>query len=359
MTPIERAALAMISSAIQGQVAPEIAAREVAAALSKSIAASARGVALQQGGEETMLAQEGQQFAAAEAAIKLQGAVPEVVFGPGKSPDQIAQMMQSCCKRQRMAMATRIEPEMYAAVRMKLPGVEYNARARLLTLHSPIADQLPKTERLPGSVAVVSGGSQDQSIAEECRLLAEHLGCFCFRLPDVGLGNGLGRLLNSLAALRAADVVVVVCGLDGALASVVAGVVDAPVVAVPTSSGYGATMGGAAPLLAQLSCTTPGVTVVNIDNGFGAAMASQKMLKMAYRLHQSQIAQRQSAAVIANDFELDWGAGCGPMITRGKVKKGGGSRTGGSQQMRGPGRCERGGRGMNAELELAMRIESS
>lgn len=223
-----------------------------------------------------------------EKTYRSQSGIPEVVFGPGKSPDQIATMLEAITTRQRMALATRIEPEMYSAVRKILPGVEYNVRARILTLRSPIADTLPRQERLPGTVAVVSGGTPDQAVAEECRLLAEHLGAFCMRLPDVGLGNGLTRLLSVLEALRAADVVVVVSGLDGALVSVVAGLVDAPVIACPTSAGYGATLAGAAPLLAQLSCTSPGLTVTNIDNGFGAAMAATKMLRMANKLHKTR-----------------------------------------------------------------------
>lgn len=108
-------------------------------------------------------------------------------------------------------------------------SIEYNARARILTLKSPIAGELPKQERLPGTVAIVSAGTADMGVAEECRIIAEQMGCFCFKLYDVGT-SGIQRILNSVNALRAADVIIVVAGLDGALPSVVAGLVEAPVV---------------------------------------------------------------------------------------------------------------------------------
>ncbi|KXZ55395.1 hypothetical protein GPECTOR_3g520 [Gonium pectorale] len=220
---------------------------------------------------------------------------PEVVWGPGKSADQIAMKLLSLTERQRVAMAARIDPATYSAVRMHAPGVEYNARARTLKLRSASADQLPKPRRLPGSVAVVSADTADQAIAEEVRVLADYMGAYCFPLRDVGAAN-LHALLSNVDSLRAADVVVVVAGTDCALPALVAGITQSPVIAVPTSAGFGAALGGMAPLLAALSANTPGITLANIDNGYGAAAMAVRMLRMAARLHAVRSAAEAAAA---------------------------------------------------------------
>ncbi|PNW88571.1 hypothetical protein CHLRE_01g035100v5 [Chlamydomonas reinhardtii] len=209
---------------------------------------------------------------------------PEVVWGPGKSPEQIAMKLMSLTERQRVAIAARIDPATYSAVRMHAPGVEYNARAMTLKLKSASADQLPKPRRLPGSVAVVSADTADQAIAEEVRVLTDYMGGYSFAIRDVGSAH-LHALLSNVDSLRAADVVVVVAGTDCALPSLVAGLTQSPVIAVPTSAGFGAALGGMAPLLAALSANTPGVTLCNIDNGYGAAAMAIRILKMATRLH--------------------------------------------------------------------------
>ncbi|MEW5312406.1 MAG: hypothetical protein WDW38_004044 [Sanguina aurantia] len=224
--------------------------------------------------------------------------LPDIVWGPGKSADQIAAALVHLTSLQRIAMAVRIEPEMYAAVRKHAPGVEYNARSRTLVLRSPLADTLPKQERLPGSVCVVSGGTADLGVAEECKVTAEHLGCYCFRITDVSVSE-LGKLLTNLDALRAADALVVICGTDAALPSVLAGLVDVPVIAVPTSAGFGASLGGIAPLLASLTSSAPGVTVANIDHGVGAAQTVTRMLRMASRLHLARREAEHKAAATA------------------------------------------------------------
>ncbi|GLC43282.1 hypothetical protein PLESTB_001490100 [Pleodorina starrii] len=224
--------------------------------------------------------------------------IPEVVWGPGKSADQIAMKLLSLTERQRVAIAARIDPATYSAVRMHAPGVEYNARARTLKLKSASADQLPKQRRLPGSVAVVSADTADQAIAEEVRVLCDYMGAYCFAIRDVGAAN-LHGLLANVDSLRAADVVVVVAGTDCALPSLVAGVTQCPVVAVPTSAGFGAALGGMAPLLASLSANTPGIALCNIDNGYGAAAMAVRMLKMASRLHAVRSAAEAAAAAAA------------------------------------------------------------
>lgn len=220
---------------------------------------------------------------------------PEVVWAPGKSAAQLATVLMSLTERQRVAVAARVDPDLYAAVRLHAPGVEYNARARTLKLKSPSAEQLPKTPRLPGSVAIVSADTADQGVAEETRVLADYMGAYCFRISDVG-ATRIHALLSNVDSLRAADVVVVVAGADCALPSLVAGLTQAPVVAVPTSAGFGASMGGLAPLLATLSSNVPGVTLVNIDNGYAAAAAAVRMLRMAARLHRARSAAEHQAA---------------------------------------------------------------
>ncbi|KAF5839711.1 Phosphoribosylaminoimidazole carboxylase pure domain-containing protein [Dunaliella salina] len=279
----EESSLAVIRSVINGDSTPEDAAHQLAAASAANAAQYAQ--------EQRALQKDSTSTSNIMDVISQPPGVPEVVFGSGKSPDQLAASLRSIATRQRVVLATRIEPSMYAAVRKLVQGVEYNARARLLAFRSPISDQLPKVERLPGTVAVVSAGAADQPVAEECRLVAEHLGCFAFKMEGFVVSS-LHRLLSSLEALRAADVVVVVSGLDGSLAPVVAGLVDSPVIAVPTSSGYGASLGGVASMLSQLSTSVPGISVVNIDNGFGGAVCAYKSLKMANRLSRARNACR-------------------------------------------------------------------
>lgn len=223
---------------------------------------------------------------------------PEVVWAPGKSADQIATMLMSLTERQRVAVAARVDPDMYAAVRHHAPGVEYNARAHTLKLRSSNADQLPKTPRLPGSVAIVTADTADQAVAAEASVLADYLGAYTFRISDVGASR-IHALLSNVDSLRAADVVVVVSGTDCSLPTLVAGLTQAPVVAVPTSSGFGASLGGVAPLLATLASNVPGVTLVNIDNGYAAASTAVRMLRMAARLHRVRSAAEQQAAAAA------------------------------------------------------------
>ena len=191
----------------------------------------------------------------------------EVVFCPGKTPEQVLAIFRSLRDAGQNAFATRAAPELYAALRAELPELVYHAAARAMTL-----DTVP----LPapsGLVAVVCAGTSDLPVAEEAALAAERLGAHVERVTDVGLA-GLHRLMPFVDRLRAARAVVVVAGMEGALPSVVAGLIDRPVIAVPTSIGYGTSMNGVAALLAMLNTCVPGITVVNIDNGFGAGVAA-------------------------------------------------------------------------------------
>lgn len=188
---------------------------------------------------------------------------PEVVFGQGKTTDQVVKIVRRLAEHNDRVLVTRVSPEMQAAVQAEIQDLTYYPAARLLVLDHSV----PK-ERLPG-VVVATGGTADIPVAEEAAITAELMGSQVDRIYDVGVA-GLHRLLNRVERIQRAKVVVVVAGMEGALASVVGGLVSAPVIAVPTSVGYGASFGGVAALLAMLNSCATGVSVVNIDNGFGA-----------------------------------------------------------------------------------------
>jgi len=195
----------------------------------------------------------------------LRQGLPEVIYGAAKTAPQIVDAMRVLAAHGQSALATRVPPEVAARVLESLPEAEYIEAARLLCLGPPA----PARAAL-GSVLVVCAGTADLPVAREAFEVARRFGNKVELLADVGVA-GLHRLLASLELLRAARVVIAVAGMEGALPSVVAGLVAAPVIAVPTSVGYGASFGGVAALLAMLNSCAPNVAVVNIDNGFGAA----------------------------------------------------------------------------------------
>ncbi|MCR4419848.1 MAG: nickel pincer cofactor biosynthesis protein LarB [Clostridia bacterium] len=188
---------------------------------------------------------------------------PEVIFCPGKTPDQVAELFSRLAVSNPNLLATRATRRVYRAVQQAVPEAEYSPTARLAYLWR----ERPVQPR--GMVLVVSAGTADLPVAEEAALTAEVMGSRVERLYDVGVA-GLHRLLGRLDRLRQARVLVVVAGMEGALASVVGGLVARPVIAVPTSVGYGASFRGLAALLTMLNSCAAGVAVVNIDNGFGA-----------------------------------------------------------------------------------------
>ncbi len=188
---------------------------------------------------------------------------PEVILAQGKTPDQVIQIFKRLASKNDRVLATRVDQEMYNAVQAELPEAAYHQLARLLVL-----DRTANAEKKPG-VLVATGGTADLPVAEEAALTAELMGNAVTRLYDVGVA-GIHRLLDQTSALQNARVIVVVAGMEGALASVVGGLVSAPVIAVPTSIGYGASFHGLAALLSMLNSCATGVAVVNIDNGFGA-----------------------------------------------------------------------------------------
>ena len=195
---------------------------------------------------------------------------PEVVLCEGKQTEHIVAIMQQLCATSGLVLATRASADVGIAVTSVLPDVHYNALARTLVY---AAKPLPKRG---GTVLVVSAGTADLPVAEEAAVTADIMGNRVERIYDIGVA-GLHRLLSHLDTLMQASVLIVVAGMEGALPSVVGGLVRAPVIAVPTSVGYGASFGGLAALLGMLNSCASGVTVVNIDNGFGAGFAASRI----------------------------------------------------------------------------------
>jgi NCAIR mutase (PurE)-related protein len=193
---------------------------------------------------------------------------PEVVFGPGKTKEQLAAIVEELARGGGNVLVTRASEEQAEAVRGRVPAARYEVGPRAIVL-----EQSPIVENGRGTVMVVSAGTSDLPVAEEAALAARLAGSRVERLWDVGVA-GIHRLLHRRAMLEAAEVLVVVAGMEGALPSVVKGLVSRPVIAVPTSVGYGASFGGVAALLAMLNSCASGVVVVNIDNGFGAGLAA-------------------------------------------------------------------------------------
>jgi hypothetical protein len=213
-------------------------------------------------------------FAQVDTHRALRKGFPEVVFGSGKTPAQVLAIAGKLLERERCVLVTRITAEHARALRRKYQRAIYHDLARCVTIEKK---PLPKR---PGTIAVVCAGTSDLPVAEEAAVTAEIMGNRVERIHDVGVA-GLNRLLNRLEPIQRANVVVVVAGMEGALPSVVAGLVSRPVIAVPTSVGYGASFGGLAPLLSMLNSCASGVTVVNIDNGFGAGFAASQINALA------------------------------------------------------------------------------
>ena len=202
-------------------------------------------------------------FAKVDHHRSLRKGFPEVVFGEGKTPGQVASITQAILRHSERVLVTRTDADAFQAVLGAAPDAEYDETSRTIRI-----DRRDEGPRTPG-VLVVCGGTSDLPVASEAAVTAEMMDCEVSRVFDVGVA-GLHRLLDHLPALQAARAVVAVAGMEGALPSVVGGLVRAPVIAVPTSVGYGASFGGLAPLLTMLNSCAPGVSVVNIDNGFGA-----------------------------------------------------------------------------------------
>jgi NCAIR mutase (PurE)-related protein len=200
----------------------------------------------------------------------LRNGYPEVIYGEYKSVQQVVDIFQAMLNKESNILATRINDEMAAGITTICPTTRHNRMARTLFYeHEP----LPETK---SSIVIVTAGTADLPVAEEAKVTAMALGNKVSLISDVGVA-GIHRLFAYIDTIRRARVIIVVAGMEGALASVIAGLVEIPVIAVPTSVGYGASFGGLSALLAMLTSCANGVTVVNIDNGFGAAFAASQI----------------------------------------------------------------------------------
>lgn len=209
-------------------------------------------------------------FAQVDTHRALRKGFPEVIFGAGKTPKQVVKIAAKLVAHEQRVLITRITPEHVKALRKKFKHAVHHELARCVTINRK---PLPKR---PGYIAVVCAGTSDLPVADEAAVTAEIMGNRVERITDAGVA-GLHRILSRLETIQQANVLVVVAGMEGALPSVVAGLVSKPVIAVPTSVGYGASFGGVAALLGMLNSCGSGVTVVNIDNGFGGGYAASQI----------------------------------------------------------------------------------
>lgn len=213
-------------------------------------------------------------FAQVDTHRALRKGFPEVIFGAGKTPEQVVKIAAKLVAHEQRVLVTRITPGHARAIRKKFKHAVHHELARCVTI-----EKKPLAKR-PGTIAVICAGTSDLPVAEEAAVTAEITGNRVERIVDAGVA-GLHRILSRLETLQRANVLVVVAGMEGALPSVVAGLVSKPVIAVPTSVGYGASFGGVAALLGMLNSCGSGVTVVNIDNGFGAGYAASQINALA------------------------------------------------------------------------------
>ena len=250
--------LALLQRVRRGAVRPELAAREISGHPLERLA-----------------------FATVDHQRALRSGFPEVVFGQGKTPEQLIAILERLSRRHSVVLATRVDEAALAQVARVFPTAEIHPRARCVVLRAAPARKRTAASRrngtrrrtAAGNVLVLCAGTADLPVAEEAAVTARTMGSRVTLVADVGVA-GLHRLLAHREKLRGARVLVVVAGLEGALPSVVGGLTDRPVIAVPTSVGYGAHFDGLAPLLAMLNSCAAGVTVVNVDNGFGAGYAA-------------------------------------------------------------------------------------
>lgn len=213
-------------------------------------------------------------FADVDTHRALRKGFPEVIFAAGKTPEQVVKIAAQILSREKRMLVTRVTREHARALKRKFKNAVHHELARCVTI-----EKQPQARRA-GTIAILCAGTSDLPVAEEAIVTAEIMGNRVEKIFDVGVA-GLHRLLSRLDAIQQANVVVVVAGMEGALPSVVAGLVAKPVIAVPTSVGYGASFGGIAALLGMLNSCGSGVTVVNIDNGFGAGYAASQINALA------------------------------------------------------------------------------
>jgi len=212
-------------------------------------------------------------FARIDHHREMRTGYPEIIYCAGKSVYQVKEIVRVMSEKENNVIGTRANQEMFDAVKSILPDAIYYPVARIISV------QKKKPATALTRIAVITAGTSDMPIAEEAAITAELLGNDVLRIYDAGVA-GIHRLVDKLPEIRSCRVIIVIAGMEGALASVVGGLVDKPVIAVPTSVGYGANFGGISALLAMLTSCSTGVTVVNIDNGFGAAFSASMINKM-------------------------------------------------------------------------------
>lgn len=212
-------------------------------------------------------------FAKIDNHREMRTGYPEIIYCAGKTTDQVREIVRVMSMRENNVIGTRANQEMFEAVKSISPDAVFYPMARIISV------QKKRPEAPESRIAVITAGTSDMPVAEEAAITAELLGNNVLRIYDAGVA-GIHRLVDKLPDIRGCRVIIVIAGMEGALASVVGGLVDKPVIAVPTSVGYGASFGGISALLAMLTSCSTGVTVVNIDNGFGAGFAASMINRM-------------------------------------------------------------------------------
>jgi len=212
-------------------------------------------------------------FARIDHHREMRTGYPEIVYCAGKTIDQVREIFRVMAEKENNIVGTRASSEMFDAVKSVCPAAVYYKEARIISIQKK-TPEIPETR-----IAVITAGTSDIPVAEEAAVTAELLGNKIVRIYDAGVA-GIHRLVDKLPEIRSCRVIIVIAGMEGALASVVGGLVDKPVIAVPTSVGYGANFGGLSALLAMLTSCSAGVTVVNIDNGFGAGFSASMINRM-------------------------------------------------------------------------------
>ncbi len=202
-------------------------------------------------------------FAVLDHHRHIRRSFPEVIFAEGKTPDQVLKIAESIHEFSQIALITRAKEKYYSLISSKFPSAVYNQEAKMILIDSR------KSQNLIDGLTVISAGTSDIPVAEEVVFTAEAMGCKTNKIYDIGVA-GLQRVTNKLEKIREAKILVVVAGMDGALPTVISGLVSVPIIAVPTSTGYGSTFEGVSALLTMINGCSPGVSVVAIDNGFGA-----------------------------------------------------------------------------------------
>lgn len=212
-------------------------------------------------------------FAKIDHHREMRTGYPEIVYCAGKTPEQVAAIFRVMAAKENNVLGTRADEKVFESVKAIIPDAVYYQVARIVSI------QRKKTESPSTKIAVITAGTSDMPVAEEAAVTAELLGNKVVRIYDAGVA-GIHRLVDKLPEIKTCRVIIVIAGMEGALASVVGGLVDKPVIAVPTSVGYGANFGGISALLAMLTSCSSGVTVVNIDNGFGAGFSASMINQM-------------------------------------------------------------------------------